>query len=153
MSERKRPSVGDRARYLFDRSMSGGTIALIGWLAVISAVVVLIQFVELSSQVGTRADVGAASILELTLLRVPSLIQILLPFVFLFGGMSAFVGLNRRSELVAMRAAGISAWRFILPTAVCAFVLAQRDGQDARCRRNWMLAAWAAAALAVLSAM
>jgi lipopolysaccharide export system permease protein len=33
------------------------------------------------------------------------------------------VGLNRSSELVAMRAAGVSAWRFILPSAGAAFVI------------------------------
>jgi lipopolysaccharide export system permease protein len=60
--------------------------------------VVLIQFVELTSQVGTRADVGPNSIFELTLLRVPAIIQILLPICFLFGGIGAFVVLNRRSE-------------------------------------------------------
>jgi lipopolysaccharide export system permease protein len=48
---------------------------------------------------------------------------ILAPFVFLFGGISAFVGLNRKSELVAMRAAGVSAWRFILPSAAAAFLI------------------------------
>jgi lipopolysaccharide export system permease protein len=32
------------------------------------------------------------------------------------------VDLNRRSELVAMRAAGVSAWRFISPAAIAAFV-------------------------------
>lgn len=98
-------------------------LGMLAALAVISSVVLLIQFVELSGQVGTRADVGADSILHLTLLRVPSLIQILLPFCFLFGGIGAFVGLNRRSELVAMRAAGISAWRFILPSATGAFLV------------------------------
>ena len=107
-----------------ERYVIGHMLAAVAvWLAVISAVVLLIQFVELSSQVGTRADVGANSILELTLLRAPSLIQILLPFCFLFGGIAAFVGLNRRSELVAMRAAGVSAWRFILPSAAGAFVI------------------------------
>lgn len=111
--------LGRLERYVIGVTLLG----VVTWLAVISAVVVLIQFVELSGQVGTRADVGAAGILELTLLRAPSLIQVLLPLVFLAGGMSAFVGLNRRSELVAMRAAGISAWRFILPTAAGAFVL------------------------------
>ena len=40
---------------------------------------------------------------------------------------------------------------FFLTAAVCAFVLAQHDGQGPAGRRNWMLAAWAAAALAVLS--
>jgi len=111
--------MGRIERYVVGYMLLGVTAAL----AVISSVVLLIQFVELTSQVGTRADVGADSIFQLTLLRVPALIQILLPFCFLFGGIGAFVGLNRRSELVAMRAAGISAWRFILPSAVGAFVL------------------------------
>src|SRR6185312_829024 len=62
------------------------------------------------------------AILELTFYRVPAIIQILLPFCFLFGGIGAYVGLNRRSELVAMRAAGVSAWRFIMPAAGAAFI-------------------------------
>jgi len=111
--------LGRIERYVIGYTLLG----VLGALAIISSVVVLIQFVELTGQVGTRADVGASSILGLTLLRVPSLIQILLPFCFLFGGIGAFVGLNRRSELVAMRAAGVSAWRFILPSALGAFVL------------------------------
>jgi len=37
--------------------------------------------------------------------------------------MGAFVTMNRRSELVAMRAAGVSAWRFIAPAAAAAFGL------------------------------
>jgi 4-amino-4-deoxy-L-arabinose transferase-like glycosyltransferase len=40
---------------------------------------------------------------------------------------------------------------FFLSAAVCAFLLAQHDGADARARARWMLAAWAALALAVLS--
>ena len=92
-------------------------------LAVISAVILLVEFVDLSRGVGVKADVSVGQIFWLTLLRAPSLIQVLLPFVFLFGGIGAFVGLNRRSELVAMRAAGVSAWRFILPSAFAALIL------------------------------
>ena len=40
---------------------------------------------------------------------------------------------------------------FFLAAAVCAFVLAQHDSAGARARERWMLAAWAALALAVLS--
>ena len=40
---------------------------------------------------------------------------------------------------------------FLLSAAVCAFCLAQSDVTGARNRRRWMLAAWAALALAVLS--
>ena len=110
--------LGRLERYVLVRTLGGVGAAL----AVISAVIILVQFVDLSRQVGVRADVGAAQVFGLTLLRAPSVIQILLPFVFLFGGISAYVGLNRRSELVAMRAAGISAWRFILPSALAALV-------------------------------
>jgi lipopolysaccharide export system permease protein len=92
-------------------------------LAVIAAMIVLVQFVELSHSVGVRADVGPDDIFGLTLLKSPSVIQVLLPFVFLAGGIGAYVGMNRQSELVAMRAAGVSAWRFILPSALAAFVL------------------------------
>ena len=105
-------------RYVLARTLGGVGAAL----AVISAVILLIQFVDLSRTVGVRADVSASDIFGLTLLKAPGVIQILLPFVFLFGGMSAFVGLNRRSELVAMRAAGVSAWRFISPAATAAFI-------------------------------
>ncbi len=92
-----------------------------GALAVISAVILLIQFEELSRSVGVRSDAGVADILWLTLLRSPGLILLLSPFVFLFGGIAAFVSLNRSSELTAMRAAGVSAWRFIAPSAALAF--------------------------------
>jgi 4-amino-4-deoxy-L-arabinose transferase-like glycosyltransferase len=40
---------------------------------------------------------------------------------------------------------------FLLSAAVCAFCLAQSGATDARQHRRWMLAAWAALALAVLS--
>ena len=40
---------------------------------------------------------------------------------------------------------------FFLAAAVCAFVLAQHDSASVRARERWMLAAWAALALAVLS--
>jgi lipopolysaccharide export system permease protein len=110
--------VGRLERYVLTRAFAAVGAALL----VITTVIMLIQFVDLSRQVGVRADAGAPEILGLTLLRAPSLVQVMLPFVFLFGGIGAYVGMNRRSELVAMRAAGISAWRFILPFAAAAFL-------------------------------
>jgi len=92
-------------------------------LAVIAALVMLIDFVEVSRSVGGDADLPAMRLLALTLMKSPAVIVQLLPFVFLFGTLSAFVSLNRRSELIAMRAAGVSAWRFVLPAAGAALVL------------------------------
>ena len=73
--------VGRLERYMLMRTLGGVGSAL----AVIVAVIVLVQFVDLSRQVGVRVDVGPAQLFGLTLLRAPSVIQILLPFVFLFG--------------------------------------------------------------------
>lgn len=92
-------------------------------LAVISALVMLIDFVEISRGLGSDTDLSGVRILGLMLLKSPAVIVQLLPFVFLFGTLGAFVSLNRRSELVAMRAAGISAWRFVLPAAGAALVI------------------------------
>lgn len=111
--------TGRIERYVLGRVLGGVGAAL----AVISAVILLVEFVDLSRSVGIRTDVGVGQIFWLAVLRAPSLALTLLPLVFLAGGIAAYVGLNRRSELVAMRAAGVSAWRFILPSAGAAFVI------------------------------
>lgn len=103
-------------RYVVTRTMWSNA----GALGVISALILLINFVEVSRDVGGKADVTAVEIFGLTLLKSPNIVLLLLPFAFLFGVLGAFVGLNRRSELVAMRAAGVSAWRFIFPAAAAA---------------------------------
>ncbi len=97
--------------------------AVAGALAIISAVVMLIDFVEISRNTTAGTDTSVIETLGLTLLRSPNLILLLLPFAFLFGVLAAYVNLNRRSELVAMRAAGVSAWRFIFPAAGAAFLV------------------------------
>jgi lipopolysaccharide export system permease protein len=111
--------LGRLQLYVLTRTMAGIGAAL----AIIASVIMLICFVELSRSYGGRADVGFVRLIKLMLLQAPSIILLLLPFVFLFGTMAAFVTLNRRSELVAMRAAGVSAWRFILPAAGVSLLL------------------------------
>ncbi len=114
-----KPRLSRIEAYVLGRTLIGVT----GALAVFATVIALIDFVELSRTVGGRAEIGFDQVLALTLLNVPSLILFLLPFSFLFGVLGAFVGLNRRSELIAMRAAGVSAWRFIFPAASAAVVI------------------------------
>jgi lipopolysaccharide export system permease protein len=104
--------------YVLWRVLTAVFIALV----VIAAVELLVDFVSISRDVGARVDVTPAQVARLTLMKAPTVLLVLLPFVFLFGTLGAYVGLNRRSELIAMRAAGISAWRFIFPAAAAAFV-------------------------------
>jgi lipopolysaccharide export system permease protein len=106
-------------RYVFARMLIGIGIALIAVLASI----LTIDLVEQMRTVGTRAELTLLEALRLTLLKTPMLVEQTLPFVVLAGVMMAVIGLNRSSELVAMRAAGVSAWRFLTPSAFAGIVL------------------------------
>lgn len=110
--------LGQIERYVLAQQARSLGIAL----GVIAALIMLIDFVEISRGVGSDVDLSGARIFGLMLLKSPQVIIQLLPFVFLFGTLAAFVGLNRRSELIAMRAAGVSAWRFVLPAAGAALL-------------------------------
>jgi lipopolysaccharide export system permease protein len=107
-------------RYVLTQTLLG----VGGALAVLVALLTLIDFVELSRTVGVQAkDATVMDIFGLTLLKAPADILQIFPFAFLFGVLAAFVNLNRRSELVALRAAGVSAWRFIFPAGGAAVVI------------------------------
>lgn len=96
-------------RYMMVQTLIGLCLALL----VISTVIILVDFVEQSRAIGTRVDIGSLDLLGLTLLKTPSLIETTLPFVFLFGVLTTLFRLNRSSELIVMRASGMSAWRIL----------------------------------------
>ena len=45
-----------------------------------------------------------------------------MPFAVLVGAMSCYLALSRRLELVVARAAGVSAWQFVAPSMIAAFL-------------------------------
>lgn len=95
-------------------------LGILSAFVIIAGVIVLIDFVELSRHFGDYDEASFGTILLMTSLKAPSLFEEIIPFVVLFGVMNALVKLNRRSELIIMRAAGLSAWRFLLPGLIVA---------------------------------
>src|SRR5690606_32664704 len=55
-------------------------------------------------------------------LQTPMIMQQAVPFIGLVSGIVTLVALNRKYELVVTRAAGISAWQFLTPICLGAFV-------------------------------
>ncbi|QNL18545.1 LptF/LptG family permease [Hyphobacterium sp. CCMP332] len=106
------------ARYLAVQILFGIFVAA----GVVTTIILLVDFVEQSRAVGTRVDVSAFDLLILTLMRAPLLVEETLPFIFLFGVLFALFRLNRRSELIVMRASGYSAWRIVSPAVIIALV-------------------------------
>lgn len=99
------------SRYLALQMLAGLALSF----AVIATIILLVDFVEQTRAIGTRVDVPATQLFVLTLMRAPLLIEQTLPFIFLFGVLTALFRLNRRSELIVMRASGYSAWRIVAP--------------------------------------
>ncbi|VAV93452.1 Lipopolysaccharide export system permease protein LptG [hydrothermal vent metagenome] len=106
-------------RYLYGQTVRGLLLAF----AIIISLVVLVDYVEISRRIGSYDQVSSLTILRLTLLKMPGVVEQTLPFIVLFGVMWSMFRLNRRSELVALRAAGYSAWKFTIPPAIIAVLL------------------------------
>ena len=90
-------------------------------------------------------NVPTATAIGMAVLQLPELGQKMLPFAILLGGVFTFVRLSRSRELVATRAAGVSAWDFLLPPLTVAvfigvFAVTLFTPISAPCSRN--LPAW-----------
>src|SRR5258708_7348414 len=96
-------------------------------LAVLVALVLILMTLDLLGESGKILAVpgsGDADLWRYVLLRVPMLIARFLPFSVLLGTLIAFVGLNQNSEVVAMKAAGLSAHQILAPLVVASIGIA-----------------------------
>lgn len=98
-------------RYIAWRVFMGIMLAFL----IVTSIILLVDFVEATRNIGDDGVFSLAEIGGLTLLKIPQLIEETIPFVVLFGVMGALYSLNKRSELVVLRASGLSAWRFLRP--------------------------------------
>jgi lipopolysaccharide export system permease protein len=83
-------------------------VALIG-------VAFLFDVVEGMRRAKGKSEATLGIVLQMSLYKMPHLVEKLLPFVVLFGAMFAFWRLARANEVVVARSAGVSAWQFLLP--------------------------------------
>lgn len=84
----------------------------------IASMVFLLDVVEQLRKAAGKPDVTLGVVVQLSMLQLPFLVQKTLPFIVLFGSMMAFWRLSRSNELVVARAAGVSAWQFLLPAVL-----------------------------------
>ncbi len=87
------------------------------------ALVVMIDYVEMTRRTADLPDVSGWLVAKASFYRVPQVTERIMPTCVLIGAMSCYLSLSRRLELVIARAAGVSAWQFIAPALVVAFLL------------------------------
>src|SRR5438270_8612365 len=96
-------------------------------LAVLIMLVLVLMTLDLLGEAGNILAVpgnGDAELWRYVVLRVPLLISRFLPFSVLLGTLIAFVGLSQHSEVVAMKAAGLSAHQILAPLVIASIVVA-----------------------------
>jgi lipopolysaccharide export system permease protein len=105
-------------RYLAEQFLFG--------VAIVYAVFLMLAFsidtVDLTNRTAGHG-VSTLVVVGMAILQLPDLGQKMLPFAVLLGGVFAFARLSRSQELVAIRAAGMSAWDFLAPPLAVAAAL------------------------------
>jgi len=109
------PTLG---RYFFRRYAVITAWNFIG----VAALVYIVTFTEITGRAGNLEGFTTSWALGLAALQLPFIMQQAVPFIGLIAAMATLISLNRKYELVIARAAGISAWQFLTPIALGAFV-------------------------------
>ena len=95
--------------------------------AILAALVIVLQALDLLSESGNilaKAGNGEAQIWHYVSLRAPQIIARFLPFSVLLGTILTLTQMNQNSEVIAMKASGLSAHQVLAPLVVAALGVA-----------------------------
>lgn len=93
-------------------------------LVVTSVFCILIFFIDIIELLRKTSgkSLGIRVIFEMVILKMPFILQQIMPFIVLVASSLTFSNFARKSELVVIRAAGVSGIEFLLPVAITAFI-------------------------------
>ncbi len=109
---------GTLSRYFGMRFLT----SVVGSFVGVVALAAMIDYIELMRRGADWPNATAWLLAKISMYRVPQLTERIMPFSVLVGAMSCYLSLSRRLELVVARAAGVSAWQFVAPAMIGAFV-------------------------------
>jgi lipopolysaccharide export system permease protein len=93
-------------------------------LIALVAVLMMLDLLGKSGSILAYPGNGDAELWRYVGLRLPQLVARFLPFAVLLGTLITFAGLNQNSEIISMKAAGISAHQIIAPLILAAALIA-----------------------------
>ena len=92
-------------------------------IGIFAITIMLVDVVEQLRTVGGDIELSPFSAVQLSLMKLPGLLEETLSFAVLVSAMIAYNQLSKSSELSVIRATGQSAWQFLAPVMVMAAVL------------------------------
>ncbi len=91
-------------------------------LAIFSVLIFMVDGAELLRKSANRT-IPTYVIFQMVLLKMPHLLQTVMPFIILITSVLCFNNMSKKSELVIIRSAGVSVWEFLFPAVFTAFML------------------------------
>jgi len=96
--------------------------AVIATFVSIVAIAAMADYVEMMRRGSDWAAATPWLLFKISMLRVPQITEQIMPFSVLVGAMMCYLTLSRRLELIIARASGVSAWQFVAPALIVAFL-------------------------------
>lgn len=88
---------------------------------IFASLIFVIDLIELLRKASSR-DISMLLIIEIGLLKLPFLIQTILPFIVLITTVLSYSSLNNHYEMIILKSSGISIWEFTMPVVIAAFL-------------------------------
>ncbi len=120
------------------------SVRILGAAAILMGILQILDLLEVTTDILDRG-LGMAGVAYYAALRTPRLVEQIAPISVLAGGLFAFSQLARESAVIAMRAAGVSAYRIVAmaaPAAVAMMLLDFTCAQVIAPRTDPMLDSW-----------
>ncbi len=96
---------------------------LIGTFLALLSIGAIFDIVELVRRSSGKENVTTEVVLHMSLLKMPDLVQDLIPFAVLIGSILAFWRMARAQELVIARTAGMSIWQILVTPALITILM------------------------------
>lgn len=106
------------SKYLGKNFLLGVGIVMV----VLSALIIMFDTLEMLRRSHSK-EIPLTIIIQMVLLKLPTMLQEIMPFAVLLGGILSFARMTKTSELVVARAAGVSAWQFLAPALIISFTV------------------------------
>lgn len=90
-------------------------------LAVISAIIMMFDMIEILRKTSGRYDVSIGFLLQYVVAKLPETVDKVVPFVVMVATMITFWRLSKTNEFVIIRAAGVSIWGVLTPVLLAVF--------------------------------
>ena len=120
-------------------------VRILAWLVMLVLVLMMLDLLGKTGDILAVPGNGNAELWTYVSLRVPQLIARFLPYSVLLGTMIMLAGLNQNSEVIAMKAAGLSAHQILAPLLLIGVIMAGASfafNERVVTRANATLKAW-----------